>query len=90
MDAVPAKMCKGRCGLVRPLTDFVPDKRRIEGRGSYCRDCENERLRHEPGAARWATPKQTDNRGHRVDVAGYLAALMNGTLDEATKLLGPE
>jgi hypothetical protein len=77
MADVPTKLCKGRCGLGKPLTDFVLDKRRTDGRGSYCRDCENERLRqryhdkidaeHERGRlAREANPERERAQARRT------------------------
>lgn len=28
-----------RCGAVKPLSDFGPDRRRLDGKKSHCRDC---------------------------------------------------
>lgn len=39
-----------RCGEVRPLAEYPPDKRRRDGRDSRCRACHAERVRE----ARWA------------------------------------
>lgn len=33
-----AKACT-KCGEVKPLTEYGPDKRRLDGRKSHCRDC---------------------------------------------------
>lgn len=38
------KQCR-KCGAEKPLNDFAKDKRRADGRGSYCKACENERNR---------------------------------------------
>lgn len=38
MDSIPQKCCS-KCGETKPLTEFSPDKRRIDGRSSHCRQC---------------------------------------------------
>lgn len=35
------KICP-RCGFVKPLDSFTNDKRRLDGKAPYCRDCKNE------------------------------------------------
>jgi hypothetical protein len=40
----PGKRCPD-CGDFKPLTEFVLNKRRRDGRGTYCRVCFNERSR---------------------------------------------
>jgi hypothetical protein len=36
------KLCF-QCGGVKPLEEFTRDKRKINGAGTYCRDCDRER-----------------------------------------------
>lgn len=38
------KACR-KCGQVKPYEEFILDNRRLDGRGSYCRECSNARPR---------------------------------------------
>jgi len=44
---VSAKICR-KCGVVKPLADFAPDKRNKDGKGARCRRC------HNAAGAEWA------------------------------------
>jgi hypothetical protein len=47
------------CGLVKPLTEFPPAKRRSDGRSSYCRPCMNVR-------SKASSDKRKAAQGHLV------------------------
>ena len=41
---IVSKVCPD-CGQMKPLAEFPPAKKRSDGRGTYCRQCMNERAR---------------------------------------------
>ncbi len=64
MEEIISKKRCTKCGLVKPLEEFVKDVRNKDGRGSRCKDCEAERQRlyfkKNPGLSREHSRKRRE------------------------------